>query len=256
MDPYVAYQGSALIINAVFYDDDDLVAPYDGASVLETTVWPGGNRALSFLAPTFPTVPAAGSFSVAIAASVTATLAPGEYKGLTRVTQPGQDPVDGYEFTLTIKAFAGTGAEPKVYCDYADLLRYGRSWLLQLTTADDEAGFAQQRARARSWLEDVAHAHNPTRGGARSVWLTTQLAADALIVRDEIRECVAKKALAFICEAQVGMGEEAAVYARMARMFHSQADGLANSLILEFDRDHDGVADMTIDCTCIRPLYG
>ena len=61
--------------------------------------------------------------------------------------------------TVDIIAYAGTAAAPKVYCDYAVLLRYGRAWLRLLQTDDDEAGFAEQLGRARSWIDDLAHSH-------------------------------------------------------------------------------------------------
>jgi hypothetical protein len=170
---------------------------------------------------------------------------------------------------LDVVSTPGTTPTPATYCSYQDLLKYGRSWLRQLQTSDDEAGFAEQRGRARSWIEDLAHAHyrvaamtmvvgsqafGPRRSGARSTWLTEQLAANTLMLTDQIVEAAAKKALAFICEAQIGPSESSAPYARLARMFHSQADYLGTCLTLSLDTNGDGFPDVNIDCSCTDPM--
>ena len=168
----------------------------------------------------------------------------------------------------TFSRAPGTESQPATYCSYADLLRYGRSWLRQLQAGDDEAGFAEQLGRGRSWIEDLAHAHyrvasmtlvvggqslGPRRSGARSDYLIAQLAADALIVTDQVREAAAKKTLAYICEGQIG-GEKSEKFARLAKMFHSQADYLGTCLSLMLDTNGDGFADITIDCSCTDPM--
>ena len=185
---------------------------------------------------------------------------PGTYSGLTRITPPGQDPQDGYAFTLEIEPFAGTDVVPPTYGPYADLLTYGRSWVRQLSSDDDQSGFAAQRGRARTWLEDIIHAHDRGQfwggGVVRSRWLEEQLAAGAMIVDDQVREAVAKKALAYICEGQIGLGDERGQYARLARMYHGQADYLASCLTIGLDSDGDGLADTAIDLGWIDARRG
>ncbi len=46
------------------------------------------------------------------------------------------------------------------------------------------------------------------------------------MVTPRFREAAAKKALAYICEGQVGLNDSASAYARLAKMYHSQADYL------------------------------
>src|SRR5262249_26067117 len=99
-----------------------------------------------------------------------------------------------------------------------------------------------------------SQAFGPRRSGARSTWLREQLDADTLMVTDQIRECAAKKALAFICEGQVGPSESQAPYARLARMYHSQADYLGTCLVLSLDTNGDGFPDVNIDCSCTDPM--
>jgi len=268
---YSITQGAALSIDVTLRDQAGAaITTYDGSQSLATTVWPGGMRSVSFAAATTWTDPAAGTIAIALAAAQTAALAPGRYQLLTRLDDAGTT-VDAYGCTLDVLAAAGSGLTPRTYCDYSWLLRYGRSWLRQLQTDDDEAGFAEQLGRARSWIEDLAHAHyrvasmamvvggqamGPRRSGARSTWLQEQFDADTLMLTDQIREAAAKRALALICEGQVGLGEQAGQYARLARMYHSQADYLGSCLTMSLDTNGDGFADVTIDCTSSDPLYG
>lgn len=271
MENYQLNQGAALTIDVTLRDSDgQAVTAYDGTQPLSCTVWPGGARAASFSPTAAWTRPEAGTLTIAIAAAQTSGLEPGRYRLLLRLDDAGTT-VDAYECSLDIAAQPGTGPEPKSYGDYNDLLKYGRSWLRQLATDDDEAGFAEQRARARTWIEDLAHAHyrvasmamvvgnqalGPRRSGARSQWLQDQLDADKLMVTDQVREAAAKKALAYVCEGQVGPTEASAAYARLARMYHGQADYLATCLTLSLDTDGDGFPDVNIDLSCTDPMYG
>jgi hypothetical protein len=271
MDSFSVSQGAALAIPPVTIRDmfGNPITTYVGTESLSTEIWPGGNRAGSCSAITHWVDTTQGTISIVLTAAETTGLATGVYQGLTRLTATGQDPVDVYRFRLELEPYAGTEATPTYYAQYSDLLKYGRSWLHQLATDDDEAGFAEQLGRARSWIEDLAHAHyraaamtmvigsqafGPRRSGARSTWLTDQLAANTLMLTDQVVEAAAKKALAFICEAQVGPNESSAAYARLARMYHSQADYLGTCLTLSLDTNGDGFPDVNIDCSCTDPM--
>jgi hypothetical protein len=269
---YSLSQGSAMVIAATLRDEfGKPVVTYDGTESLSTTVWPGGMREVSFTPVTTWSAPNMGSVTIAITTVETAGLAPGRYQVLTRVTPIGGDPVDAYGCTLDVLAFAGSTATPSTYCDYSELLRYGRSWLRQLQTDDDEAGFAEQLGRARTWIDDLCHAHyrvapiimvvgcgsfGPRDSGARSPWLQYQLDMNALMVTDQIREAAAKKALAYICEGQVGVSETSVAYSKLARMYHSQADYLGCSMMLSLDTNGDGFPEINIDPSCTNPRYG
>ncbi len=271
-DNFQVTAGSALVIDAVLNSAPGIPATgFDGSETLETEVWPGGDRTASFAATTTWTDPAAAAVAIAFTAAETLALSPGHYQLVTYYTVPGQDRKDGYGCTIDIAGGPGTAAAPRTYADYATLLRYGRSWLRQLQTDDDEAGFAEQLGRARSWLEDCGHAHyrtagmavvvggqamGPRRSGARSPWLQEQFDADKLMVTDQVREACAKKALAFICEGQVGIGGASGEYARLAKVYHSQADYLATCMTLQLDTDGDGFADVVIDLSSTDPFYG
>jgi hypothetical protein len=269
-ESYQVSQGSALTIQSAIVDQTgNVLTTYTGSETLTTIVWPGGSQPSTYSPATSWVTPSAGLISIVIPAADTTALVAGRYQVLTRVTALGHDPVDGYGCILDVLQAPGMGTAPTTYCTYSDLLRYGRSWLRQLQTSDDEAGFAEQLGRGRSWIEDLAHAHfrvtamtmvvgsqafGPRRSGARSTWLVQELAADTLLLTDQIVEACAKKTLAYICEGQVGAGDKTSKYARLAKMYHSQADYLGTCLILSLDTDGDGFPDVNIDCSCTDPM--
>jgi hypothetical protein len=276
MDTNENYQltaGTALTLDVTLRDQDgNAITNYDGTEALTATVWPGADMPASFTAVTTWITPASGTIRIAVAAADTSSLTTGRYQLLARVQPAGRDPVDAYGCSIDILQGPGAGTKPKMYVDYGHLLRYGRGWIRQLQTDDDEAGFAQQIGRATSWFDDVLHAHwrvasmvlvvggqafGPRRSGARSTWLQDQLDAvpPKIMFNDQIRECVAKKALAYICEGQIGVGEQSREYGRLARMYHGQSDYLATCLTVSLDTDGNGFPDVTISCSCTDPMF-
>ena len=158
----------------------------------------------------------------------------------------------------------GFGEKPAL--TFPDLLRYGRSWLRSLQSDEDDAGFSAQCGRARSWFDDLVLARwqvampigvgdpgygavlvgqNP--GQLPSKWLRDQLDAGALIVRDSVVECNAKKALALICEGQVGPGDKGTEFARLGRWYHREADGIARTIRAEIDTNRDGWPEFAVN---------
>jgi hypothetical protein len=265
------------VISATIRDQGGNPVAYTGTETLTTTVWPGGARpALFSPATTWGTSPSTGAIQITITAAETTSLAPGRYQLLTRVTAAGADPLDAYGATIQILGASGTQAAPATYPydlaqAYDRLFLYGRSWIRQLQSDDDQAAFAEHMGAARQWLEGCGHAHfrvsamqlmingrafGPRRSGARSTWLIDQFAANTLMVTQKVEEACAKKALAFICAGQVGTSEASAAYAKLAAFYHAEADYIASTLTLELDTNGDGFADTTIDLSCTDPMYG
>lgn len=267
---YQVSQGGALTIQATLMDTTGTpLVGYTGSETLATMVWPGGAQAVSYTPATTWVTPSLALIQIVFPAADSTALSAGRYQLLTRVTPPDSDPLDAYGCTLDVLQGPGTETPPTNYCQYSDLLNYGRSWLRQLQTDDDEAGFAEQLGRARSWLEDCGHNHyrvasmtmvvgsqafGPRRSGARSTWLEEQFAANTLLVTDQIREACANYALYLICRGQIGVGGAAADYARLARHYRSEAEYLATTITLSLDTNGDGFPDVNIDLSCSDPM--
>jgi hypothetical protein len=271
MESYDLTPGTALAVAVTLKDGRGAtITTYTGAETLAAVVWPGGPLASLFAPSVAWTTPGAGLITWTVSALQSATLTRGRYYLRVTLTDGGT-PVDAYECALVVADAAGSGAVPPAYTTYQDLLRYGKSWLGAIQTGDDGAGFLEEQGRARSWLEDCAHAHfrvasmamvvggagiGPRRSSSRSVYLTQQLAANTLMVTDALREAVAKKALAYVCEGQLDGSDGSARYAKLARMFHSHADYLALCNPLQIDTDQDGYPDFTIDLSSTDTLFG
>jgi hypothetical protein len=269
---YQVSQGSSLTIDVEMRDSDsEPVTDYTGSEDLVCSVWPGDARGVTFspVAEWTTVSPDPNVISITITDEQTANVEPGRYQLLLKIDDAGEI-VDAFACTVTVTLVAGVGVAPRTYTSYDDLLRYGRSWLKQLQTSDDQLGFAEQQGRARTKLEDIAHAHY--RGGSlatyvggysggpriwpgRSAWLQEQLDAGYLMVTDQVKELCAKFALAEVCRGQIGTGDSASAYARLARMYESEANYLASCLIIGIDSNSDGVAETTIDCTFVNASY-
>lgn len=271
MDNHECIQGRGLAIVVTLRDGTGaVITTYDGTQPLACTVWPGGGQAPScspvaaWITPTN-----LGQVSLTLSPAMTSTLAPGRYSLLLDLTDAGVL-VPAYEATLDVDGGPGTLTAPPSYTTYQDLKDHARGWLPMLVTRDDGSGFSREQGRARSWLEDCGHAHyrvagmvmviggtayGPRRSGARSLYLTEQFAADALVITDQVLECCAKKALAYITEGVVD-GDATARYSKLAAFYHNQADTLASCLTLALDADGDGTPDIVIDLSSTDPMFG
>ena len=84
--------------------------------------------------------------------------------------------------------------------------------------------------------------------------VSDQLAMNKLVVTDQVKEYCSKRALAYICESQIGTGEGAKEYARLARQYHSQADYLASCMRVAIDVAGDGSPWLLVDLSCTMPV--
>ena len=122
-------------------------------------------------------------------------------------------------------------------------------------TFRDGVGRAGGRGEVAELDADRGRLFGPRRSGARSTWLQEQLDNDTLMLTDQVNEAAAKKALAYICESQVGGSFNGVPYARLATFYHSQADYIGTCLTLSLDTNGDGFPDVSIDCSCTDPMY-
>lgn len=236
-----------------------VVTTYAGTEPLTLRVWPGDTRATSLtVTPTWLSA-AAGTVSAAVTAAQSAALAPGVYLAELLLTDAGSVFV-AWSGELEVMPAPASTTAGATYCDLDDLYAYGRHALLNHPQGygKDQAAFEGPRARARTWFDGLLHAadrsrrrgyagrigdyglgYGPGWGGGRDPWLTAQLAADALLATDEIREANARYALSLI------LAEEPEIAARHRAM----ATDLAKTVVAELDTDDDGVGNYTIDLT-------
>jgi hypothetical protein len=266
VDIFEVRQGVALPITVALMDDQgNPITSYVGTEALAASVWPGGNRPALFSPTAAWLVPGAGTISVLVTAAETATLAAGRYPGSLDLTDGSGAVLEAYRWAIDVLDAPGTGVAPPAYCGFDDLLDYGRAWLRTLQDEDDQAGFAEECGRARSWLNDLILAGwtasnsltlgDPGYGavltgqGGRlpSVWLRQQLDAGALILRPQVVEICALKALSLICRSQIGPGDKGQDFARMGRIYGVEANELVKTLRAEIDTNQDGIPEFAVN---------
>lgn len=85
-------------------------------------------------------------------------------------------------------------------------------------------------------------------GRIRNRWLADQLAADKLLVRDEIRDACTHYSLYLLTEGQIGQEDDTRWLTRAA--WHlAAAERIACGIIAELDTNGDGYGDYAIDLT-------
>jgi hypothetical protein len=248
-------------------EDSDPITTYLGSEALTGSIRPGRAVApVATLAPTWKDA-ARGLVSVPVPGAATAGLAAGSYLVTVGLADASADVFEGI---LEVGYAAGTDALPPVYCSYDDLLDYA-DWIGKLWTPKDLTGFARQRGRARSYLDDTLVAlwkgdtsapaiGRPGLGGwlmgggqdaGPSKWLRDMLALDALIVRDQTREITARLSTWYVCSPQLSRLDEEEV--ELARRCRREAEELLKTYRAEIDLPdqagrRDGYADIVINC--------
>jgi hypothetical protein len=257
----------------------DLRGPGDADPVVALACWPGDDRAALALGGSSVAVEdaAAGRLRLDLAGSDTAGLAPGDYRLQLAIVAGGRSTRRDLGI-LRLTAAPGSAAGRPAYCTPDDLRRLAGSWLDDQAEHDaDQAGFLEQRADARNWLDGLVQRHYrggswarqstldhlldggggagrwPRRRDGRhdarlQAWLDAdRLALDTPDGRRLVDAC-ACWALARICDRQLGGGENDPWPAR-ARRYRAQAEHLAAGSVAGIDTTEpaDGVADLVID---------
>jgi hypothetical protein len=223
----------------ILMDDNSAPTVFLNTDTLSANLWAGASQtALCNPGVTWNSA-ADGLVNITLSAANSALLtAGGVYQLQVFAQRSGGDPVCVVWVTVTCLPAAGSAAEEfSTYCIDEDLLTFA-PWLEDLyeNTSDTE-GFYKQRLWARRWLDRIivsrarplAYIYNImtplTPWGpveAPNYVIQGYLQADYLLVRDSTREIVARKALAMICEKQIGLtGDDP--WPRRARHFHATA---------------------------------
>lgn len=249
---------------------DQPVTTYAGTETLALEVWAGDDRAAA--TTTNSTIAwlsaAAGTLALRLHRTDTALLAPGRYKLLVKLTDAGVI-VPAYEATLLVSATAGAATVGAVYAT-ADDLRRECGWIDSVSSAEDQAGYQERLEDARTWFDDLLHAHFPAGGAGlsyraesawvrsgtlKSRWLIDALAADQLLVTRAIRRACALYALGQVLKGKVGAKDKTS-YQVLGARYEAQAEDLAATIRAEIDTDADGYGDVAIDLGSVVVLRG
>src|SRR6185312_4210758 len=199
-----------------------------------------------------------------------ASLVPGEYVLKTTAARGGHTATLGVYY-LPVRQVGGTATPPATYGTLDDMRIYC-AWIDRMEHPSRRAQFVRERARARTWYDLLIQRHfrasgygistigypiggiGPYRTGATNTWLQQQLDANTLMITDDLRECLAKKALGFALEYQLGSTQDTA-YQALADRFHAEADQLAVMTTPGLDLDNDGWPDLIVDLSAADTLW-
>ncbi|WP_165231363.1 hypothetical protein [Aquisphaera insulae] len=256
---------------SVFLATDALVA----------RLWPGDDRApLATPSASWIDAPGAATFQVSFQDADTVGIPPGDYPlqvwasrsgRTTTLLPPGT--------TLKLLAAPGTATAPSSYCTFADM-QAECGWIGNVANTDaDQAGFAEQRALARAWLDSLIAAAMPggpigggpcfdslaaiPGGNAGSPlagsWLQSALDGGAVLLTGPrgaaVRRATACHALAAVLRSQASPGGGADL-TRYAAVFARMANALASNLTVDLDLDLDGTADAAVSLGQVRVRRG
>lgn len=238
--------------------DGRAVTGYAGNEAVSGVVWAGDDRAQLFA----PTVAWVGGSTTDVNVSGTTLntdVEPGSYP--LEITAGSESFFAGW---LVVSARPAAATAPKDYCSLDHLYLYGGAWLRSLQTKNDQAGFAEQRGRARSiiddWILDRICVGLPIGSddyaAQRETW-KGYLDANGLRIGgaypDKIIEVAARLALAMVLDGQLGEKSPTA-YQDQADKQRAMALDLWRSSVIQIDTNADGTADRAISMapTAIR----
>ncbi len=269
-------QGVTATKIATVRDQAGVPIAFVGDEALSGTVRAGQNSApLITLSPTWISGPA-GTISVPIQGTATATMDVGRYFVQIIVADASADLYEGY---LEVTYSPGTDQPLTSYGSFADMLDRA-PWIEKLQKPTDLAGFARQRYLARKWFEDLLHRHyrgasglstdfafvpgvsfggnwgTYYRDGRRSKELQDWLDDDRLDVTEQVKEAVSCYAIALLCDRQMAPGKDDNGYASFSRRFFARAEDAASLISAEIDSDDDGTNDTTIRLGIADTLEG
>lgn len=235
-------------------DEDGPIEEYTRGNPLTAELSRGDNQpVLATPAVVWTTPP---GFRLTVTRANTAALEAGIYQLRGFVGEPGGVRKLFLDVRLRIFAGPGTEEEGRSYCT-ADQIATYFSGLDDLIGDGDETGFAEQRADASSWIDDILLAH----WNGDPSWLRDKLDAGGLVVTPKVVRIAALKAISIVLGDQLADAQAVAAGRQSARQqagigFARQASSLVRMLVAEIDTNADGRADILVDCSTIRTRYG
>lgn len=265
-------QGTQAVYQIALLDaNGDPITSYTASDSLSAEVWPGDDQSTIFT-PSVEWIDAtAGTLKLSFATADTSSIDPGKYKAVVYITVAGQDPVAAWYGLVDILAAPGSATLPKTYGSYEDMLVYAL-WIKDLPNADFATGFVENRAEARRWLDTVIQRHYrsffgvpksdgtayyayPMLNIGQDKVLKDWLDADYLMLTDQVREVVAKRAIGSVLTQLYGPTQEGSAYQQEGRKFLAEADSLVKSMVAQLDLNNDGFGDVMIDLRVASTRY-
>lgn len=261
------------VVTSIFASTDTLAA----------TVWAGDDEA-PLLRPTITWIAATkGQVMISFADRDTLTLAPGPYYLQAFATLPAVvgPPAVAARTTailpcgtsLEIIAAPGTATPRPTYINITDVRKIA-PWIDDLQVPENRAGFDDQLADARDWVDEVTLRNYRggnvsllgyhgfaldawyTGGGRRTSltnrWLKAALAANQLLVTPRIKNICAYYALSRICESFITKSGQ---YVALASRFRFEAESLLASTTVEIDVNGDGYGEVPINLSSTNTLW-
>jgi hypothetical protein len=252
----------------VFDATEAAVTEFTGSEPLTALIWPGDQEAPAATLSAVWTDAATGSITLTVAASAIASLAVQPWPIVITVLYEGRT-FEVWRGWLDVLAGVGAEAAIPVYGSFADMILYSGDWVKQLLTVDSTSGFAVQRGRARSRLEEIILArwrpwvpgmHRDLLDGigwytlpeAPDPCLMAYLAAGDLIIRPKTLEIVARLAVGYACEQPMGALDGSNPYYMRGQIERVRAEALIATYAAELDINGDGLADFVINCGVIN----
>lgn len=236
-------------------------AAYSSSTGLRAFLWEGGDGPIL----SSPTVAWSDASAPSIVMEVDPThlanLAIQPYPVRIEVDRSGvwQEAWDGWADVLYEPSSTTAPYAPGTY---QEMLRKGGNAIKQLLTIESRAGFLEERAEAWLYLRQILLARYRPPGGNHSsqrystaypgYWTSIDfpnaiiagyLDSGKLILSDQVKEILARKALALLFDKQQDEG-----WRTQARREHRRADILASSLVAGIDLVGNGFPSITINC--------
>lgn len=258
--------------DGTYYDSSN--SPFDGTETLAATVAIGVDFP-PLLNPAIIWVDATtATFKVSFQDLDTTGLSPGEYI-LNATAHKSARTANLGTWYLPARRITGTETQAtKTYCGYEDMLEYA-GWVADVQEhPSDHGGFYKQRLKAREWFDWAAL--NCYRGagvgnfesasllafawgggvGARrgigpSPSLVQWLADDKLIVRPQVVEACAYKAISLVGLAQIGRANQQAA---LGAYFRDMADRTMTAITAEVDLNGDGIGEILVSLASTNTL--
>ena len=248
-----------------------------GSDTLVGTVFAGpGMPSLITPTVTWTDAPTA-QFLVSFPDAATVGLDTASYGLQVRASRSGRTAVI-LDAILKVLPAPGTATARTVYCQYSDMLRYCK-WLGNVSNdVFGTAGYLDERAEARAWLEDKIQLHyrvqsgaglttfgncvfgmSTVRTGGYNKQLQDWLNAGYLMTDAPRRviEITSKYAIGLVLQGQItSAAPKASVYAAKADYYLSEAREILIGFTAEVDINGDGYPEVKVPCGTVDTLYG